>query len=294
MSQTVAIFGATGAQGAPVVREALSKGMTVRAVARDEANIRTQHPKAQAYSASLDDQEALANALSGVDAAFVHLPTPGTQQDPENWMKALFGAAHQVSLPHLVFTTSGSSGDRYPSSAIIDGGTAAMGAVLSSGIPSIVLQPTVYLENLQIAPFLPRLHSEGVLDYPPLPSNMKVTWTSHLDQARLAMAALSRPDLTGNSYEIGTPDALTGDELAKHISHWVGKPVQYQPVTPDEFGKRVGDTFGNPGMAFALTDLYGALAKMGDSDMVIDTTKSQSIFDVELTTVADHIKSWSK
>ena len=294
MSQTVAIFGATGAQGTPVVREAIAKGLTVRAVARDAAKIQAMHPEAQAVAATLDDEAALIAALDGVEAAFVHLPMPQSPEDPQNWMTALFTAAHKVSLPLLVYTTSGTSGSRYPSSVMIDGYTAGTQAVLNSDIPTIVLQPTVYLENLQPDLFLPQLKSEGVLDYPPLPNSIKVTWTSHLDQAKVAVAALSRPDLAGNSYEIGTPAALTGDELAELLSGWVGKRVTYQPMSPADFGDRVAQAIHNPGAGFALSDLYGALAKMGDDDMVIDLAKIEETFGVTLTPVADHIKSWEK
>lgn len=293
MNQTVAIFGATGAQGAPVVREALAKGMTVRAVARDISKISKLHPEAQAFAATLDDEEALATALDGVDAAFVHLPMPQSPEDPANWMKALFGAAHRVSLPLLVYTTGATSGSRYPSSMMIDGATGGMQAVLASGIPSIVLQPTIYLENLVPNLFVPRLRSEGILDYPPLPANMKVTWTSHKDQARVAVAALLRPDLAGNSYEIGTPEAVTGDELAAHLSEWVGKTVKFAPLSPTDFGQRVSDVIGNPGAAFALTDLYGALTKMGNDDMAIDINVVEATFGVKLTSIAEHIKTWA-
>ena len=294
MTQTVAIFGATGAQGAPVVQEALTQGLTVRAVARDVVKINQMHPKAQAFEATLSDEDAVAEALAGVDAAFVHLPMPQNPDDPAKWMQAFFSAAHRVSLPLLVYTTSGTSGSRYPSSVMIDGSTGGMQAVLASGIPAIVLQPTIYLENLMPDLFVPNLKSEGVLDYPPVPSDMKITWTSHRDQARVAVAALTRPDLAENSYEIGTPNALTGGELADLLSDWVGKPVTFAPTSPAAFGQRVGDAIGNPGAGFALTDLYGALATMGSDDMVINTQAVEEIFDVKLSSVAQHISTWAK
>ncbi len=294
MNQTVAIFGATGAQGAPVVREALSKGMTVRAVARNLARISDMHPESQALAATLDDENAIAKALEGVDAAFVHLPAPQSPTEPENWLSALFAAAHRVSLPLMVYTTGGTSGSRYPSSMMIDALTGGMNAVLNSGIPAIVLQPTVYLENIVTGLFTPRLQSEGILDYPPLSPSMNVTWTSHQDQARVAVAALTRPDLAGNSYEIGTPDALTGSELAQHLSNWVGKGVAYAPLTASEFGKRVAEATGNPGLGATLTDLYRALGGMNDEDMVIDTGLVERTFGVKLSSVADQISSWAK
>jgi uncharacterized protein YbjT (DUF2867 family) len=294
MSQTVAIFGATGAQGAPVVREALEKGMTVRAVARDLAKIAEMHPRAQAFAAGLSDEEAIFKALDGVDAAFLHLPAPQGPDDAQHWLKTFLTAAHRVSLPLLVYTTGATAGPRYPSSMMIDGATGGMQAVLASGIPSIVLQPTIYLENIQPELFVPRLRSEGVLDYPPLPAGFAVQWTSHFDQARIAVAALGRPDLAGNSFEIGSPDAITGPDLAMLLSNWIGRPVRYEPIAPADFGERAGEALGNPGLAFVLTDLYGALGKMDNDQMTIDTKPLEETFGVTLTSVADHIDGWSK
>ncbi len=293
-AKTVAIFGATGAQGAPVVREALAKGHTVRAVARDPAKISALHPDADAVAADLADEEALITALDGVDAAFLHFPQPSGPDDSQNWAAAFFGAAHKAGLPLLVFVTGGPSGDRFPSSVIVDATTQGMNAVLDSGIPSIVLQSAIYLENLQPEAFLPGLRPDGTLDYPPTPRDLKVQWTSHLDQAKLAVAALSRPDLAGQAFEIGTPDALTGDELAEAMSGWVARDVTFDPMTPEAFGKRVGDAFNSPGAAFALGDLYGAIAKLNGDAMAVDTAAIETIFKVKLTSAADHIKAWPK
>lgn len=294
MTLTVAVFGATGAQCAPVVTEALNKGFTVHAVARDAAKIATQHPQAKAFAANLNDQSAIAAALRGVDAAFFHLPMPSGPDDIPCWMGAFMGAAHQVKLPFLVYSTSGPAGALYPSSAIIDASTQGLEAVLASGIPTVALKPAVYLENLLPPFFLPRMRSEGVADYPPMPKETKVQWTSHLDQARIAVAALGRPDLAGQSFDIGSPGALDGTELAAALGAWVSSDVRFEPASPAEFGQRVADVIGNPGTAFALNDTYSALASMGQTDMVVDTAALESLFDVTLTSAVDHIAAWPK
>jgi len=293
MSQTVAIFGATGAQGAPVAREALAKGMSVRAVARDAAKIAPMHPGAQAVAADLNDVDDLTRALEGVDAAFFHLPLPGGPDDSQTWLKAFITAAHAARLPLLVYSTSGPSGKRFPSSMVIDGTTAGANAVAACGIPAIILQPAIYLENLLPPVFSPRLRTEGIADYPPLRQGQKIMWTSHNDQAAIAVAALGRPELAGNSYEIGSPDALTGAQLAVVLGEWLGRPVNFDPITPAEFGQRVGDAFGNQGLALALTDLYGALARLPDDGMDVDIQSLEETFGVSLTSVADHVKGWS-
>lgn len=221
-------------------------------------------------------------------------PQPSGPDDSQNWAKAFFCAAHKMSLPLLVCFTGGPSGDRFPSSVIVDATTQGMNAVLKSGIPSIVLQSAIYLENLKPEVFLPGLRTEGRLDYPPTPRDLKVQWTSHLDQATLAVAALSRPDLAGKAFEIGTPNALTGDELATLISGWVNQAVTFDPMSPEAFGQRVGEAFNIPGAAFALGDLYGAISKLNGDAMAIDTRTLEEILNVQLTSVADHIKGWPK
>jgi len=292
MGQTVAIFGATGAQGAPVVKEALTKGLNVRAVARDAAKVTAMHPEAQAVAADLGDTGAIAQALDGVDAAFLHLPMPQSPDDPQTWLGAFIGAAHSVKLPLVVYSTSGPAGDKYPSSMVIDGSTAGADAIANSGIAAIILKPAIYLENLLPPLFAPRLRAEGVSDYPPLRASQRVMWTSHHDQARLAVAALMRPDLAGNAYDIASPDALTGPELAELLGNWLGRPVAFDPLSPDDFGTRVADVLGNPGIGMVLSDLYGALAKMPDDAMVVDIAALEQTFAVSLVSVADHIKSW--
>lgn len=292
MNQTVAVFGATGAQGAPVVREALAKGLHVRAVARDTARITAMHPKAAATAATLDDEASLVSALTDVDAAFVHLPTPNNPEDPARWMQNLFAAAHKAALPLLVFSTTGTAGARYPSATLIDANTAAMNAVLSSGIPAIVLHPTIYLENIQVELFVPDLKTKGVLDYPPLPKEHTISWTSHLDQARIAAAALTRPDLAGQAFEIASHGALTGEALARSLEHWAGRPVSFEPATPEEFGNRIGAIFQSPPTGYLLTELYSALAAAPSDIMQINTPHLEEVFGVKLQSADDHIAEW--
>jgi len=292
MGQTVAIFGATGAQGAPVVKRALASGLSVRAIARDIAKVSTMHPGAKATAADLSDSDAIAAALAGVDAAFLHLPMPQHPDDPQTWLKAFITAAHAAKLPLVVYSTSGPAGDKYPSSMVVDGGTAAAGAVAKSGISAIILKPAIYLENLLPPIFMPRLRAEGIADYPPLRASQRVMWTSHQDQARLAVAALTRPELAGQAFDVASPGALRGTELAALLSAWLGRSVGFDPLSPGDFGTRVADALGNPGIGMALADLYGALAKMPDDGMLVDTDALEQIFGVTLTPVSQHIRNW--
>ncbi len=121
---------------------------------------------------------------------------------------------------------------------------------------------------------------------------MKVTWTSLHDQARVAVAALSRPDLAGQSFEIGSPGAMTGAELADLLAPYAGRAVRFEPLSPAEFGQRVEQVLGVPGMGYVLTDLYTALSGMPPEGMVIDTDAVERVFGITLTPAADHLAAW--
>ena len=293
MSKTVTIFGATGAQGIPVVEEALARGLRVRAAARDQARLAEQHPAAEAVVADLDDPSAVTDALIGADAAFAHLPLPAAPDAPQRQLGHLLAAARAVGLPLLVFSTSGPTGERFGRSIIADGNAAAERAVLDSGVPAIVLKPTLYIENLLPTLFAPRLRTEGVLDYPPLPPERRISWTSHRDQALVAAAALERPDLAGQSFDIASHGAVSGEDLADDLTRWLGHSVRFDPARPEEFGARIAEALSNPGMGHVLTDLYTGLGMADPAGLRVDTERLEEVFGLNLSTVGARISAWS-
>ena len=149
MTKHIAVWGSTGAQGSAVVQEALSQGLRVRAIARSKQRITDKfQEQVEACEADLINLESATKALRGVDAAFAHLPMTADSTQPPIFLQNLIAAARKANLPLLVFTTSGPTGERYDPVPMIAGTTAARDAILNSGIASIVLQPTVYLEQI--------------------------------------------------------------------------------------------------------------------------------------------------
>lgn len=293
MTMKVAVFGATGAQGGAVVREAIAQKMQVRAIARSQHRIEEQFSDSvEPFPADLLDGESLKPALKGVDAAFAHLPIPSDPTHPQRFLENLIGAALHCQLPLLVFTTSGLTGDRYPQVPIVAGATGARDALLNSGLPVVILQPTLYLENLRVPLFVPRLYEQGVLDYPPVSRTLQVGWISHTDQAKYAVASFEKRELMGRAYEILSPGCLTGAELAQALSPWLSREVVFDPDTPEGFGKRIGAIL-NPGIGAALTSLYQTIAQLPDRGFDdIDVQALQETFGVQLETVAEQIQQW--
>jgi NAD(P)H dehydrogenase (quinone) len=277
--KAVAIFGATGAQGKPVVEQAIAQGLKVRAVSRSGA-----------FAVDLNQQASIEVALQGIDAAFLHLPMPQSPEQPVQWLANFIKAAHAVKLAHLVFSTSGYGSEGFRPSPIIDGNKAATQALLNCGIPTIVLQPTIFLENLKVGLFVPQLLESGVLDYPPLPPQFAVHWTSQQDQAIIACAALQRPDIAGQSFPIASHQVLRGSELAVILRDILKRPVAFAPSSPSAFGDRVARAIGNPGIGFVLGDMYAAVAQSQPNATRIDVEKIEAIFGVKLGSVSSRLK----
>lgn len=291
----VTIFGATGQQGAAVVKEALKKKYTVKAVARGKGKIDEMYGDAvESFEADFNDAQSLKEAFDGQDAAFVHLPNPSSMSQPPIWIKNLLEVLNETSLSLLVFTTSGPTGKRYPQKPSIVGNWHLAQMVLKSKVPTIVLMPTLYLENLKIPVIVPKLKSEGILDYPASRKDKKIMWTSHDDQAKIAVAAFSKPELAGRTFEVATPNPITGVQLAKILTSYVGKPIEFVETTANDFAERVGVAFPDDELAKVMAGTYQAIEELGKEEMIIDTDSLEKIFEVKLNSVEEHIALWKK
>lgn len=286
----VLVFGATGAQGSPVVRGLLEKGVAVRAVSRDAEKVKNLYGGAvETANADLSDFAALKMAFEGVDAAFFHLPIPRDVREIPTHLGNVLRAAAESDLPRLVFTTSGTTLDALPPIAFVEGNRAAARAVLSSDVPAVVLRPTIYLENLQQPHVLAELHERGTLSYPPLAPNRRVSWTALDDQARLAIAALTAENAVGKTFDIASPEPVTGDELARLLSETIGREIRFTPPTPKQFGETIAAAYGAEA-GQGIAELYAATDALPENGAVVELDEVLKILPVKLTPVSEWIR----
>ncbi len=291
----VLVFGATGAQGSPVARQLLEQGIAVRAVSRDDQKVRELYgERVEIALADLSDLDSLRLAFEGVDAAFLHLPVVGgdVRQMPAQLANAL-RAAKEMNLPRLVFTTSGSTMDNLPPVAMVEGNRAAARAVLTSGVPSVVLRPTIYLENL-LHFALGEMKEHGVLSYPPLSPDRKVSWTALGDQATIAIAAMTAEKAVGKSFDIASPEPVTGVELSELISRKLNREVRYAPLSPEQFGENMSQ-FAGAEAGSAISEMYGAVDGLSPDGAIINLDVLLAVLPVKLTPVSEWVEqqSWN-
>ncbi|WP_101786734.1 SDR family oxidoreductase [Nonomuraea indica] len=219
----VLVFGAGGAQGGAVARRLADEGHAVRGLSRTGAAPDGVEP----FRADLGDAGRVAEAFAGVTHASVVLPLEFDPVLVAAYVRNVVEAATAAGVRRLVFCT----GNRLPAEETgvpaFETRRAAARAMLESPVPSVVLCPPLYLENLAAPWVREGLAAEGVLRYP-VPAGVRAAWLSHADLAAATLAALTGEGLEGATLDLGG-EPVTGPELAAAFG------ARYEAVDVDAF-----------------------------------------------------------
>ncbi len=279
----IAVLGATGAQGAPVVDALLAAGHPVRALGRTAAKLAPLTERGvDTRVVDLADTDALTRALTGSSGVFAHLPFVPVPELIEAWSTSLVRALAAAEVPITVFTLSGPAPSGPTGVAACD--TKALAKQILSGArtPLVGFEPGGYLGNLLLS--ATSVVHDGELRYP-LPDDHRWAWISTEDQAALAVAALQRPDLAGTWFRIG--EQYVGADLATAVGDGLGRPVRYVPVTPAEFALTLAPMLGEQAAA-AVADDYRFLGERSPLlDFDADTAPVRRALAVSPTPLAD-------
>jgi uncharacterized protein YbjT (DUF2867 family) len=241
MSQklTVVVTGATGKQGAAVVKSLLERGHTVRAITRN-----TDAPKAKELAsggvtivrASLDDTAALSEALEGATSFFA-MTTPfegGTQAETRSGIAAADAA--KAAGVHLVFTSVGSA-NHQTGIPHFDSKYEVEEHIAKVGVRASILGPAYFMENLY---FGKKQLAEGVYAAP-LPPTRALAQVAVEDIGAVAVRLLEDPvRFAGKRFDIAG-DELTGNEVCAILSRITSRPFNYFQVPMDVIRQRMGE-----------------------------------------------------
>ncbi|MEM7735878.1 MAG: hypothetical protein AAF267_08815 [Deinococcota bacterium] len=120
----------------------------------------------------------------------------------------------------------------------------------------------------------------------PLPADFRIAFVSIEDQARLAINALSRPDLAGKQFYIGS--VSTGPEIVAGISEGLGREIRYVPLTAETFGREVIAPLMGEQAGEALVADYNIIRSRPEGlPLEVDTQPILNELNMSLTPVAD-------
>jgi uncharacterized protein YbjT (DUF2867 family) len=287
----VLVYGATGAQARSLPWQLLAKGYTPYVLTRDPQQV-TDAAKAGAVVVEGDINEAGAvrRANRSMDAVLLTIPFFASDRAG----RIAIDAAQEAAISLIVWNTSGliptAKGERHGLNVRVDNAD----YLRRSGIPHIIFQPTVFLENLLLPETAHLITSTNVISYP-TPAEKTVHWLAANDLGSLMVAALAHPELAGSRFVVGGQQAIDGPALADCFSEALGRTITYRPLSPADYAARLDKLLGK-GQGKAITG--GAAPKQEGiakaPDIPVDMKPVLEKLPVAMTSVTDWVRANQK
>lgn len=280
------VAGVTGFQGGAVARALVEDGQRVRGLSRGAA---PAIPGVTMVPADLADRDAVLHSFEGVTHAAVVLPLTFDRETVLTYARNIAEAAVRCGVRRLVYNTNIPIPAEPTDHAVFETRREAEAIFRESGLPVVVLRPTVYLDNLFSPWNGPALVNQGVLAYP-LPEDRRVAWFSHADLAAVTVAALRREDADGEIIDVGGRERVTGSELAACFSAAWGRPVDYLALSVDAFQGGLEQALGGE-VAAGVAGVYRYAGKAAGRKMFdIDADTATRKLGVEPRPIAQWIE----
>ena len=213
----ILIIGKTAKTGLRVDQRLRAQGYTTRAVSRSTSP-----------AFDWEDPTTWRAALEGTESAYVTFYPDLAIPSAEQSIRRFVALAKDVGLRHLVLLSG--RGEQ--------GAERAEAVLTNSGLDWNVVRASWFMQN-----FSEGFMIEGILNGKlMLPAgDISEPFIDVDDIADVAVATLTRPELRNRLFEVSGPRALTFAQCASEISEAVGYPVEFIPITVDEFIQAMRD-----------------------------------------------------
>jgi len=254
--KTIAVIGATGAQGGGLVRAILDDPdgkFEVRAVTRDPSSDKAKvlaEAGAEVVAADVDDVESLKQAFDGAYGAFcvTFFWEHFSPEKEENQVRNMAAAAKEAGVEHVIWSTLEDTRQWVP---LEDGrmptlmenykvphfdAKGASDRVFDEiGVPTTYLLTSFYWDNLIHFGMGPQKADDGSLTFVLPMGDKKLPGIAAEDIGRCAYGIFKRGSgLIGKRVGI-SGQHLTGDEMASALSKALGSEVSYSAVPFDVY-----------------------------------------------------------
>jgi uncharacterized protein YbjT (DUF2867 family) len=288
----VTVFGATGDQGRAQVKALAAAGHRPLAVSRKASQPQGLAGPVATFAADFSAPDSLARAVDGSDAVFLNLPST-TFQKAEPLIaaaEAIARAARRTGVSLLVFNTSLPVPKDRLGFAAQDARHEMRARIFGAGLPAIIVQPVVFLDNLMKPWAWPRIAHDNVICYAHS-ETLDVSWICHDDLAALMIAALERPQLAGSVFDVGGPDTVRGPELARRLGAAWNRPLRFESQSIDDFCARMRETNASnlaaEQMIGELGRIYHWYNEAPEHPFVVDMTSVLSHLPVRLSSIEE-------
>jgi uncharacterized protein YbjT (DUF2867 family) len=254
--KTIAVFGATGAQGGGLVRAILADpqgGFAVRAITRDPGSDKARELAAlgaEVVAADIDDGASLERALAGAHGAYfvtffwAHFSPEREKAEAASMAKA----AAVVGLPHAIWSTLEDtrrwiplSDDRMPTLLgeykvpHFDAKGESNAFFLDAGVPTTFLLTSFYWENLIHFGMGPRRGEDGRLVFTLPMGDKKLPGIAAEDIGRCAYGLFKGGEAFIDKTVGIAGEHLTGAQMAAELKRALGEEVIYHAISPADY-----------------------------------------------------------
>ncbi|MGH8127641.1 MAG: SDR family oxidoreductase [Gammaproteobacteria bacterium] len=226
----ILITGATGNNGAELVKLFAARNIPVRAMVRDASRAAAiSFPGVEIVEGDFSAPETLGAALAGVERAF--LLTPSSEQAEEQQIDFVdaarkSGVAHVVKLSQL-------GADANSSARFLRYHAAVEQFLQSSGMTYTFLRPNLYMQGL--LNFKSTITAQNA--FYAAAGDGRVSVIDVRDIAEVAFAALTQSGHEDKIYDLTGPQALTHAEMAEQLSTAIGRDVRFVDVSSEAMRK---------------------------------------------------------
>ncbi len=226
----VLMVGATGKFAGLVVPELTKRGAIVRALVRDGSKAEQAQHQGAAETAigDLNDAASLRRAAEGVDAVF-HI-NPAFAPDEAEMGVAMVEAAKATGVHKFIF-----SGVIHPSIAKMRNHSAKQPveeALYESGMDFTVLQPTMFMQNVEGSWKTIVEKSRFALPYS---KEKKASYVDYRDVAEAAALAATGDKLSYGTFELSAPGMYNRVEVAALMSEALRRTIEAGELSFDEW-----------------------------------------------------------
>ena len=261
--KTIAVVGATGAQGGGLVRAILgdpSGEYAVRALTRDAHSEKAKALAAlgaEVVTADVDDAPSLGRAFQGAHGAFcvTFFWDHFSPEKEQAQARAMAQAAKDAGVKHAIWSTLEDTRLRVPLSDSrmptlmgqykvphFDAKGESNRFFTELGVPATLLNTSFYWDNLIHFGMGPKKGPDGTLAFTLPMGDKKLPGIAAEDIGRCAYGIFKRyAELVGKTVGIAG-EHLTGAQMAAELARALGQPVAYNAVPPEVYRG-----FGFPG-----------------------------------------------
>jgi uncharacterized protein YbjT (DUF2867 family) len=214
----IAVVGATGMLGIPVVVELVKAGFEVTALVRNPASARRLLPEqAKVVAADVADFASLERGFSGQDAVYLSLSIAPTEKKADFHTEAeglenILAAARFAGIKRIAYLSAMIQDSKGSGWWVLDVWRKAIAQIKNSGIPYTIFYPTNFMETL------PQRHVLGsilaLMGTPRYPNY----WIAGSDYGRQVARSFQVAGAANHEYFIQGPEPLTYDEAAHRFA----------------------------------------------------------------------------